>query len=285
MDITDVAAVPLLIEKSTTTPSLSEPGGTFIFSVDITNPSTVDTATITALSDTYGDLSLCVTLPYDLAPGQTITCDFTADHFGNAGDSFDNYVTVTATDDDDANVGGDSNTVTVDILARIGYITPTDTTCEDVFITQTFSELPYVDYKTKGGKINSISPGVFFYYTRVEAPSNNFDIEVTQWNMASLNQWPHIGIQKLNQVVLYDDQCVKSKVQHSVVDSDGTQVINVNDVMQGQVFYIGIKYDPGTLKQEAFTPPSGDIQDYHFLTSVGGIPNIRTQAMVTVQPK
>ncbi|MCK5629381.1 MAG: hypothetical protein KAI26_02075, partial [Nanoarchaeota archaeon] len=100
VNLTDVAAVPLLIVKSTTTPSLMEPGGTFMFSVDITNPSTVDTATITTLSDTYGNLSGCVVLPYNLLPGLMITCNFTAEHLGNAGDSFDNNVTVTATDDD-----------------------------------------------------------------------------------------------------------------------------------------------------------------------------------------
>ena len=126
--ITDVPAVLLEVVKSTTTPSLPESGGTFYYSATITNPSTVDTATITAISDSVaGALSGCATLPYDLGPGETITCNFTADHFGNAGDTFDNNVTVTATDDDGDDVGNKSNTVTVEITDVLPDITVTKT--------------------------------------------------------------------------------------------------------------------------------------------------------------
>jgi len=123
VDIADVPAVVLTVVKSTTTPSLPEPGGTFSYSVSITNGSTVDTATVaTIVDDVAGALANCedaglnpIALPYDLPFGETIACDFTFDHVGIDGDSFSNTVTVVAVDDDGAAVGNDSNTVTVDI--------------------------------------------------------------------------------------------------------------------------------------------------------------------------
>jgi uncharacterized repeat protein (TIGR01451 family) len=144
VDVTDVPAVALQIVKSTSTPSLDEPGGTFSYSVQITNPSTVDTATISSITDSFaGALTDCVdasddpiTLSYDLAPGEAITCAFTADHFGNAGAEFDNTVTVEATDDDGANVGGDSNEVTVSLDDVLPTITVTKT-ANDTSIPET----------------------------------------------------------------------------------------------------------------------------------------------------
>jgi hypothetical protein len=127
----DVDAVPLSIVKSTTTPTLAEPGGTFSFSVVITNNSTADTATLSDVDDAWaGDAPLTdsgtqdlqgscgVAFPHDLhdlAPGGSLTCSFTTDHTGNSGDSWTDAVTVAATDDDGADVGGTSNEVTVSL--------------------------------------------------------------------------------------------------------------------------------------------------------------------------
>jgi hypothetical protein len=125
VEITDVSAVPLSIVKSVTSASsLPEPGGDFDFQVVVTNGSTVDTVTVTDLDDTFlADLQtngVCIdgdadaSAPWDLSPGESLTCTFTVSHTGDP-DTFDNQVTVTATDDDGDDVGGVSNTVTVEI--------------------------------------------------------------------------------------------------------------------------------------------------------------------------
>ena len=119
---TDVESepVPLEIVKSDTTPSpLPEPGGDFTYSVTVTNPSTVDTATLTDIDDDWAGVApltdsgsqdlqsacvdssdVAVTFPYDLVPLDFITCEFTQEHLGNAGDEWTDAVTVVATDDD-----------------------------------------------------------------------------------------------------------------------------------------------------------------------------------------
>jgi hypothetical protein len=130
----NVAAVPLQIVKSADFLTLPEPGGTFSFSVDVTNNSTVDTATLSDIEDNWaGDVPLtdfgsqdlkssCVdssdvsiSFPHDLGPGGAITCKFSQVHSGNAGDSWTDAVTVAATDDDGDDVGSTSNNITVSL--------------------------------------------------------------------------------------------------------------------------------------------------------------------------
>jgi hypothetical protein len=114
-----------------------EPGADVDFRITITNSSdsTVD-GTITELTDTWNDQELDL-LDHELscdgdindalAPGESITCDFTvADYAPDAGESLDNTVEVTLVNDDhdltdDAN---DDSTVNVD------PITPPDEVLE-----------------------------------------------------------------------------------------------------------------------------------------------------------
>lgn len=83
--------------------SLVAPGGTFTFTVRVSNPSTTEPVQITSLADdVYGDLasrpgSNCATLiGVILAPGTTSDpCTYTGTFTGSAGDSQDDTVTVT----------------------------------------------------------------------------------------------------------------------------------------------------------------------------------------------
>jgi len=108
----------LTVEKSTSTPTLPEPGGTFVYQAVVTNPaSNVDSIYVTAVVDTIaGDISADCTpaLPVWLAPGESITCNFTFDHSGNPGDSWTNTASATGTDDDNQDASSDpSNEVAV----------------------------------------------------------------------------------------------------------------------------------------------------------------------------
>jgi hypothetical protein len=83
--------------------TMPEPGGTFTFTVTVTNPSTLEPVTITALTDNiYGNIatragSTCGSLiGVTLAPGATSApCTFTGSFTGKAGDSQTDTVTVT----------------------------------------------------------------------------------------------------------------------------------------------------------------------------------------------
>jgi hypothetical protein len=109
------------VTKDTEFDTLPEPGGIFNFTAVIYNPSTVDTATISNIDDTFGtpvcedDNFALVTLPYDLGPSESILCAFSVVHTGNAHDFWINQVSVSATDDDGADVSAVSNEVTVSL--------------------------------------------------------------------------------------------------------------------------------------------------------------------------
>jgi hypothetical protein len=63
-----------------------------------------------------------------------------------------------------------------------GRITPTQTTCE-MFQDGTAGDLTSVCYGiNKQKKINNTAPGVFFYYTKVFAPSADFYVDIVQTN-------------------------------------------------------------------------------------------------------
>jgi archaellum component FlaF (FlaF/FlaG flagellin family) len=86
--------------------TMVEPGGTFTFTVQVTNPSAVDPITITTLTDNvYGNIatragSTCGSLiGVTLAPGATSApCSFTGPFAGKAGDSQTDTVTVNGVD-------------------------------------------------------------------------------------------------------------------------------------------------------------------------------------------
>ena len=114
---TDVRSY-LSVTKSVSPSTLSEPGGDFAYSALVTNQAgNADSITVSAVTDSiYGGAISCTpALPVTLAPGASTTCTFTANHIGNAGDSWTNHVNATATDDDGKDASAQSNDVTVSL--------------------------------------------------------------------------------------------------------------------------------------------------------------------------
>ncbi len=128
--VTDVRSY-LSVVKSTITPTLPEPGGTFAYQAVVSNPSTnLDPITVSAVVDSYaGDISAgCnVTLPVTLDPGDSFTCDFTYEHLGDYPMSWTNTVTATGTDDEGQDASATSNEVTVLLTDVLPAVTVTKT--------------------------------------------------------------------------------------------------------------------------------------------------------------
>jgi hypothetical protein len=99
------ASPQIAVTKVASPLTLVAPGGTFKFTVQVSNPSTLQPVTITTLVDNvYGNLatragSTCATLiGVVLAPGATSpACTFTGSFTGKAGDTETDTVTVTGT--------------------------------------------------------------------------------------------------------------------------------------------------------------------------------------------
>jgi uncharacterized repeat protein (TIGR01451 family) len=116
VSITDTPS-SIAVVKSASPTSIQEPGGTVTFSVSVKNTSTVDSVTITSLSDdVYGDLDGKGTcdVPQQLAPGASYDCSFTGAVSGSAGSTHTDVVTASGFDDDENQVSGsDDAKVTV----------------------------------------------------------------------------------------------------------------------------------------------------------------------------
>ncbi len=137
-------------------------------------------------------------------------------------------------------------------------ITPTNTTCQQ-FADGTATPLTQLSYVTKGSRIASVSPGVFFYYSEVTGAEDD-TIAVTQ---ARTEDPPsYIPIQK-SQAILYSSTCAKlgsmtatEGVASGTLPSDGT-------------FIIGVKYSASSLAGQ--TAPSPDpTSTYTFTTTLNG---------------
>jgi hypothetical protein len=131
---------------------------------------------------------------------------------------------------------------------NVGKITPTGTTCQQY---RDGVETPPVQllYTTRSGNINAVSPGVFFYYTKVSGDQDQ-SVDITQDNDATTA--PTIPINQ-GQVVLYDANTCKV-VKWSVELGDGTAT---GTLPRDGNFIIGVKYSPSSLKgQPKPVPPT-----------------------------
>src|SRR5262249_58209832 len=103
----------------------------------------------------------------------------------------------------DSNYVGDT-TDAPEVLAvtSTSQITPTGTTVLQ-FLNGTAGTLTELDYKVKSGLINSVSPGVFFYYTQFTVTAANTVVLIhevpSESNVIPISQAP-----ATSQVSLYD---------------------------------------------------------------------------------
>lgn len=101
--ITDVAPT-LTVTKTATPATLPAPGGSFVFTVDVTNTSPEPVQLSRLEDDVYGDLNgqgTCATGGSPIAPGEAVTCTFPGTFTGSAGEAQTDTVTATVTDDED----------------------------------------------------------------------------------------------------------------------------------------------------------------------------------------
>jgi hypothetical protein len=122
-----------------------------------------------------------------------------------------------------------------------------------------------VFYGVKAGSINSTSPGVLFYFTRVTAPAASFTIDIAQTN--SNGSVPLFGVQQGNQINLFNADCTSSNLG-AISDGNGQAKIIVNGAIAGQVFIVQVKYSTQTVGGTLV--PSPTTVHYNFATKVNG---------------
>jgi hypothetical protein len=143
-----------------------------------------------------------------------------------------------------------------------GMLAHTSTTCQQ-YMDGTASPLlsSDVNWGLQNGVISTISPGVFFYFTLVKAPSASFNINLIQ--SKSNPSWPFIPVMQ-TQVTLFDRNC--GNVVDGTEVSTGQAQVAVTGATAGQVFVACVKY---SLKPLVGTT-MGSGCCYNFATYVNG---------------
>jgi uncharacterized repeat protein (TIGR01451 family) len=120
-------------------------------------------------------------------------------------------------------------------------------------------------YATRSGKVSNVTPGQFFYYTTVTAPSASFCIDITETK--SCAGLALFAIQQSNQLNLYNASCGTA--------ASGTQVslglgrVCVSNAVPGAMYVLSVKYDSKSVVGAAFTG-TAPVCQYSFQSSING---------------
>jgi hypothetical protein len=150
-------------------------------------------------------------------------------------------------------------------------ITPTQTTCQQ-FKDGTAGTLTQLNYSVKNGMINQVSPGVFFYWIKVTAVANSNTFHIVQDTPGIANTFDHFFAVASGSKV-FNSNCVAVSpaatiTQSSLSTAPNTTTITFNASSGAGTYFIGIKYDSGSVK--GLTAPTYDPVSYTFTTTEAG---------------
>ena len=155
----------------------------------------------------------------------------------------------------------------VNTRAARGRLATTGSTCQD-FIHDTAVDVTEVLYTVKSGKINSTSPGAFFYYTRLVAPGERFTIRIEQSNNSAA--MPLFDAYFTNPVRLYREDCTSSRAQAWINTHDGQTTIEISRATPGEVIIVSVKYKSSSIVGTWVYSPYPPVH-YDFVTKVNGM--------------
>ena len=146
----------------------------------------------------------------------------------------------------------------------IGMLAHTSTTC-GTFMDGTAEPLLSSDvhWATRDNIISTISPGVFFYWTKVTAPSANFTVNVVQTK--DNPSFPFIPVLQ-GQVSRFDATC--ASMGDGVETGPGQSSVTVQGATPGQVLIVSVKYSLKALIGTYMDDTTGC--HYDFRTMING---------------
>ena len=140
----------------------------------------------------------------------------------------------------------------------------TDVSCSD-YRNDTGSKVGQLCYTTKSNKVFNVTPGQFFYYSTVTAPSADFYVDVEQKKLC--NGLTLFGINQNNQISLNNANC--TIVARGKQISLGLGQVHIVNATPGAQYVLAVKYDSKTLIGSTFSGPAAVCQ-YTFETKING---------------
>ncbi|PYO44625.1 MAG: hypothetical protein DMD33_02425 [Gemmatimonadetes bacterium] len=131
-------------------------------------------------------------------------------------------------------------------------------------------DITSASYSVKDGKINQVSPGVFFYYTSFQAPGpGSFTVDIVQ--SETHPTFSTLFAVHQGQIRLFNGNCTSPTVQYSTSESPaGIAHVTITGASAGQTFIVSVKYNAGSLVGQN-APTSPTTVHYDFKTKIGAV--------------
>ena len=168
------------------------------------------------------------------------------------------------------------NSTPVDFKAGIFETT---VTCSNYKVADTTFKISQLCYQVKSNKVSNVTPGAFFYYTIIIAPSASFSVNVVQTK--SLSNFQLFSINQGNQIILWNETC--TKVATGVQLSLGEGKISITNATPGTRYVLSVKYDSKSVLGTSLSsvPP---ICQYTFESKINGISLPGSRASINLTP-
>jgi hypothetical protein len=126
--------------------------------------------------------------------------------------------------------------------------------------------------------VANVTPGVFFYWAFITAPSSSFTVEVEQISQSS--GFKLFRIVQANQAFVFRTGCTRQAA--GIEFSPGQARINVTGATPGAQYIVSIKYDS---KSVIGSPSAGNpIANYRFVTKINGSVASGTDVTIPMRP-
>ena len=156
------------------------------------------------------------------------------------------------------------------------HIYPTSTTC-NTYLSGA-EPLSQLCYAYSANKVSNITPGVFFYFTAITAPSSSFCVDVVQTSSCGFKLF---SIQQGKQISLFNSNC--GTVAGGTEVSTGQGRICITNAVPGAQYILSVKYDSKSVQGSAFTG-SAPVCQYNFESRINGVAVSNSQGSINLLP-
>ena len=135
-------------------------------------------------------------------------------------------------------------------------------------------------YSTSSNKISNVTPGQFFYYSTIKAPTSSFCIDINQTR--TFTGFGLFEINQANQVILWDPNC--TKVATGVQVTVGLGRVCITNAVAGSNYVLSVKYDTKTIIGGIYNCSPAPTSVYSFESSINGVALRGSKASVNLAP-
>jgi len=157
------------------------------------------------------------------------------------------------------------------------HIFPTSTTCNSYLSGA--QPLAQLCYAFRNNKVSNITPGVFFYFATITAPSSSFCVDVVQ--TSSCPGFSLFAIQQGNQITLFSNSCTNAA--SGTQTSTGQGRVCINNATPGAQYVISVKYDSKSVQGSTFSG-SAPVCQYNFESRINGTVVSGSQGSINLTP-